>query len=53
MTAREEFNRMLNASLYPRAAYNTLSALAASISSQTPDNPRAALLEGLKKGESK
>lgn len=49
MTAREEFNRMLNASLDPRAAYDALSALAA-ISSQTPDDLRAALLEALEEG---
>ena len=47
MTAREEFNRMLNASLNPRAAYNALMGLVSTMNSQTPNNPRQALQDAL------
>lgn len=51
MTAREEFNRMLNASPNPRATYNALSAFVTGMNSQTTNSPREALLEAVEEGE--
>ena len=48
MTAREEFNRMLNSCEHPRSIYNALTSLLEGIADQKPDNPRAALLEAMK-----
>lgn len=53
MTAREEFNCILNDCENPRAVYDALMGLALSLAKQKPNNPREALLEDLKKGESK
>ena len=57
MTAREEFNRMLNEFEHPRAVYGALMGLASAVAEQKPDDPRKALLEALMeemmKGESK
>jgi len=50
MTAREEFNNMLNSCACPRTMYDTLMGLALSIAKQKPNNPREALLEALKEG---
>jgi len=53
MTAREEFNCILNDCANPRAVYGALMGLTLGIAEQKPNNPREALLEDLKKGESK
>lgn len=50
MTAREEFNLMLNSCQHPRAVYNVLFRL---VASTPPDNPRIALLEAVKEGAKK
>ena len=45
MTAREEFNHMLNTCKYPRAVYVVLMSLANAIAEEKPRNSREALLE--------
>ncbi len=45
MTAREEFNRMLNACHDPIGVYNVLSAIASSIKAQNAGDPRAAVCQ--------
>lgn len=50
MTAREEFNHMLNSYEHPRAIYNALMSLVNAIVEEKPSNPRAALLEAVKGG---
>lgn len=57
MTAREEFNFMLNACARPHAVYNALLGLASGLADKKPDEPRAALLAAVqaaeKEGESR
>lgn len=48
MTAREEFNRMLNACHDPIRVYNALSALASSTDVQNTENPREAIVNALR-----
>lgn len=48
MTAREEFNLMLNSCQHPRSVYNSLFGL---VTTTPPDNQRITLLEAIKEGE--
>lgn len=53
MTNNERFNRMLNDCRYPRAVLAALVALAPAIKEAKDGEQQKALLEVLKKGESK
>lgn len=51
MTAREEFNRMLNACYDPIRVYNVLSALASNADVQNAEDPREAVCRYIVKRE--
>lgn len=51
MTAREEFNLMLNSCTHPRTVYAAFLRFASTLAKEKPDNPRASLLTIVKGGE--